>query len=122
MGEMKKLVDAAKPQHSGLTFDVILARAGVPYNLCCGGPPPPSRKYVLHDLSVSQVKLSMFCRLNPNILPDWVTVVVTVFSGFSSTMEVDGAVVKLEAQRFFAGERPFEGSPGALLELVHRRY
>merc|ERR1711972_633306 len=91
-------------------------------NLCCGGPPPASRKYVFHDVQVSKVKLYAYCRLSPGILPDWLTAVVTVLSGFASVMEVDGAKVSLEEQRFFGGGKPFEGSLGALGEQFQKRY
>jgi len=104
-----------------LGMRAAISRAGIPYNLTCGGPPPPSSKCILYDLSVSPVTLRIFCRLSPRQLPDWLTALLTVMS-MSSTIEVDGANLKLPDQRFFSRHAPFEGSLGALAGLMLRHY
>jgi len=119
--EARRFAAAAAPQQLGLGLGDVLARAGVPYSMSCGGPPAPSQKYVLKDVIISQMKLYVFCHLHPSILPDMLTAMVTLLSGFASMIQVDGAVLKLAEQRFFK-DGSFEGSLGSLFSKVVNRY
>eukprot|EP00415_Alexandrium_ostenfeldii_P004375 UN4375 len=110
------------PQQSGLSVGDVIARAGIPYNVSCSGPFPPSQKYILNDVCVSRIEVYAFCRLHPSILPDALTFMVTLLSGFASAIEVDGAKVKLAEQHFFKRGSAFQGSLDTLTSQVLRRY
>jgi len=122
MRELRRFAAEVVPKRSGLGLGDVLARAGIPYNLSCAGPLAPSQKYVFQDVSISRIELIAFCRLHPSILPDMLTAMVTLLTGFASAIEVDGAAVKLAEQHFFRRGGVFEGSLGSLFSQVLRRY
>merc|ERR1712232_216831 len=75
VGQARLFAENAAPRSIGLDVNTVLARAGVPYNLSCGGPPPASMKFVLSNMSVSEISVRVFCRLDLALLPRWLTAV-----------------------------------------------
>jgi len=117
---LKKFAQVAIPRALGLEMDTVLSRAGVPYNLSCGGPPVASRKYELRSIRVSEAKCNVWCHLSVARFPD----IVQFFMNFSlsNTLEVNGASLKLQEQTFFEGDIAFEGSVEALGSQMWQRY
>lgn len=118
--EVMHLAEAALPGHMGLGLAEVLARAGVPYNLVCNGPPAPSDRYVVRDVYLSKIRVRLFCQLSLGLLPNALTALLTVLSGFASVMSIDGAIVELQEQQFFDNGH-FEGSLGACVTEMSSR-
>ncbi|CAE8587856.1 unnamed protein product [Polarella glacialis] len=115
------LQEATPPQLEGPCLQEALGCAGLPHHLVLVGPPLPARKYVLHAVEVSGLKLAVWCSLSVGSLPQMVGALLSL-SSLSPTLEVDGARVKLPQQQFFQGRAPFEGTLEALSSIVMKRY
>ncbi|CAE8648957.1 unnamed protein product, partial [Polarella glacialis] len=113
--------EATPPQLEGPCLQEALGCAGLPHHLVLVGPPLPARKYVLHAVEVSGLKLAVWCSLSVGSLPQMVGALLSL-SSLSPTLEVDGARVKLPQQQFFQGRAPFEGTLEALSSIVMKRY
>ena len=122
MKEMKDFLREATPsQLEGLCLFELARWAGQPYHKTLSQPPAPARKYVLHDFQCGELKIGVWCKLSYSSLPSFVGAMLTL-SSFSATLDVDGARVKLDRQRLFTRQAPFEGSLEALANLVVERY
>ena len=120
--ELKDFVREATPsQLEGLCLFEVARWAGQPYHKTLSLPPAAARKYVLHDFQCGELKIGVWCKLSYSSLPSFVGAMLTL-SSFSATLDVDGARVKLDRQRLFTRQAPFEGSLEALANLVVERY
>jgi len=120
VGLAKSLAAVMTPRPLGLEFDAAVSRAGIPYNLVYGAH-QPSQKYVFHEINVGGVQVGVWCKVSLAILPDLVGLLMKL-SSFSPMLEVDGARMNLQPQRFFTGHGAFEGSLETLGSLLWRRY
>jgi hypothetical protein len=117
---VKDFSKAATPRQLGLEFGDVLSRAGIPFHVSCGGPPRPSLKYELHCIRISDVKARVWGSARLNMLPEFFQVLLTL-SSFSSSLEVNGVVLKLPPQQFFHSSA-FEGSLNALGRSLWKEY
>eukprot|EP00438_Fugacium_kawagutii_P002907 Skav230074 [mRNA] locus=scaffold2569:115713:128479:+ [translate_table: standard] len=116
------LRDATPLQLEGLCLFQISRWAGRAYHETLEKPPSPARKYVLKGFDCGNLKIGLWCRLSFSNLPSFVGAMLSLSSLFSSTLDVDGARLKLERQRLFAVNHPFEGTLEALANLLVERY
>lgn len=116
------LRDATPLQLEGLCLFQIYRWAGKAYHETLEKPPAPARKYVLKNFDCGNLKIGLWCRLSFSNLPSFVGAMLSLSSLFSSTLDVDGARLKLERQRLFTVHHPFEGTLEALANLLVERY